>query len=156
MRKINWFRLIISIIICQSAGWIGSIATITGVNSWYLTLTKPSFNPPSWVFAPVWTALFILMGISLYLIWQSKHKNQVRAAIVFLIQLGLNILWSFLFFYFQNPLAAFIEIIILWIFILLSIIYFYKINKIAAYLLIPYILWVSFAAFLNFNLYLLN
>jgi len=158
MKKINWFKLIIAILVCQSAGWIGSIATVSSVSTWYLDLNKPSFNPPSWVFGPVWTTLFLLMGIALYLVWNKKGNQAVKnkAMVIFIIQLVLNTTWSFLFFFFQNPLAAFIEIFVLWLFILLSIIYFYKINKTAAYLLIPYILWVSFAAFLNYNIVILN
>jgi len=157
MNKINWKKLILAVLICQAAGWVGSIFTAATVSNWYLTLNKPSFNPPGWVFGPVWTTLFLLMGIALYLIWGKKNfKADSYAILFFTIQYLLNIFWSFLFFYLQNPLAAFIEIIILWIFILLTIIYFYKISKPAGWLLIPYLLWVSFAAFLNYNLVILN
>ncbi len=154
MPKINWFKLIIAVIICEAAGIIGSVFTMDGVRNWYPTLIKPDFNPPNWLFGPVWTTLFLLMGISLYLIWQQKKNREALS--VFGIQLFLNVMWSVLFFYLHQPLWAFMEIIVLWIFILLSIIYFYKISKPAAYLLIPYILWVSFAAFLNYTLYSLN
>ncbi len=158
MPKINWLKLIAAIVICQAAGGIGSIFTTQSVSTWYLTLNKPIFNPPSWVFAPVWTLLFLLMGISLYLVWNKREEQERRskAIIFFSIQYILNIAWSFFFFYLQNPLAAFIEILFLWFFILLTILYFYKTSKIAAYLLIPYIIWVSFAAVLNFSIYLLN
>jgi tryptophan-rich sensory protein len=158
MAKINWIKLIISLIICQAAGGIGSIFTAQSVSSWYLTLEKPAFNPPGWVFAPVWTILFLLMGIALYLVWSKKGEQElkIKALIFFAVQWVLNIAWSFFFFYLQNPLAGFIEIFILWIFILLTIIYFYKLSKPAAYLLIPYLAWVSFAAVLNYYLYLLN
>ena len=156
MPKINWLKLIIAIIICQAAGAIGSIFTSQSVSTWYLTLNKPSFNPPGWVFGPVWTLLFLLMGVSLYLVWQKGFKKHKKALYFFSIQYVLNIAWSYFFFYLQNPLAGFIEILILWLFILLTIIYFYKVSKPAAYLLIPYILWVSFAAVLNYFLYLLN
>jgi len=158
MKKINWIKLIGAILFCQAAGLIGSIFTVQGVNTWYLTLNKPSFNPPSWVFGPVWTTLFLFMGISLYIVWnRSKNQESRKIAIIFfIIQWVLNILWSLFFFALQNPFLALIEIIILWIFILLTIIYFYKISKWSAYLLIPYILWVSFAAFLNYNLFILN
>ncbi len=158
MSKINWIKLIISIIICQAAGAIGSIFTARSVSSWYLTLEKPIFNPPGWVFGPVWTMLFLLMGIALYLVWSKKGKQEVKnkALIFFAVQWVLNIAWSFFFFYLQNPWAGFMEILILWFFILLTIIYFYKLSKPAAYLLIPYLAWVSFATVLNYYLYLLN
>lgn len=151
----NYLKLIIAIIICQLAGFIGSIFTTSSINNWYQTLLRPSFAPPNYLFAPVWTFLFLLMGISLYLIL-NKKKMYKFALSLFSIQLLLNILWSFFFFGLKNPLFAFIEIIILWIFILLTIIYFYKIDKLASYLLIPYLAWVSFAAILNYSFYILN
>lgn len=156
MAKINYLRLISSIVICQLAGIIGSFFTVSSVSTWYLTLNKPFFNPPSWLFGPVWITLYLLMGISLYLIWNNYSKDMKLPLIFFGIQLGLNSLWSIIFFGLQNPLFAFIEIIILWVFIFLSIIGFYKKSKTAAYLLIPYILWVSFAAILNFSIFYLN
>ncbi len=156
MTKINWFKLFLAILLCQGAGLIGSIFTSQSVATWYLTLQKPSFNPPSWVFAPVWTVLFLLMGISLYIVWQKGALKNKKAIIFFIIQLALNIAWSFCFFYLQNPLAGLIEILILWLFIILTIFYFFKISKLAAYLLLPYLLWVSFAAILNYYLYMLN
>ncbi|MBN2422884.1 tryptophan-rich sensory protein [Candidatus Woesearchaeota archaeon] len=158
MVKINYLKLIASIVICQSAGIIGSFFTASSVNTWYLTLNKPSFNPPSWVFGPVWITLYFLMGISLYIIW-NNYKNTKKsglALILFSFQLLLNSLWSILFFGLRNPFLAFIEIVLLWTAILLTILYFYRISKTAAYLLIPYILWVSFAAVLNFSIFYLN
>jgi tryptophan-rich sensory protein len=155
MKKIKWLTLIICIVLPNLAGLIGSVFTSSSVSTWYTTLVKPSFNPPGWVFGPVWTTLYILMGISLYLIWTNKKRTNI-ALWMYGIQLVLNALWSFLFFGLRNPLAAFIEIIILWIAIVATIIYFYKISKPAAYLLIPYILWVSFAAVLNYSLFVLN
>lgn len=152
------FKLIGCIFICQLAGIIGSLFTVTSINSWYSNLNKPIFNPPSWVFGPVWTLLYLLMGISLYIILRKglKTRNQKRGVYIFGVQLALNSLWSILFFGLKSPLLAFIEIIFLWIAIMLSIIYFYKLSKTAAYLLVPYILWVSFAAVLNFSFILLN
>jgi tryptophan-rich sensory protein len=156
-KKINIVKLIVSIVIAQLAGIIGSLFTITSSNSWYANLIKPSFNPPNWIFGPVWTLLYLLMGVSLYLIWVSKNsRNRKIGLYLFFTQLVLNSLWSILFFGLQNPLFAFIEIIILWLAILLTIIYFYKVNKKAAYLLIPYILWVTFATILNFSIFILN
>jgi translocator protein len=151
MKKI--FKLLISLFIPFLASLMGSLFT-GSVSSWYVTLIKPSFNPPSWLFGPVWTLLYLLMGISLYLIWIDKYRK--TAFIMYGFQLFLNILWSVLFFGLHQPGLAFIEIIILWIAVLITIIHFYKINKVAAYLLIPYILWVSFAVVLNFAIYMLN
>jgi tryptophan-rich sensory protein len=150
--------LIVSIVICQVAGFIGSIFTTRTIPTWYASLIKPVFNPPNWIFGPVWTALFFLMGVSLYLVWQKGFDNpQVKIALlIFAFQLVLNIIWSILFFGLRSPLLAFIEIIVLWIFILLTIICFYPISKPASYLLIPYILWVTFASVLNFAIFLLN
>ena len=151
----NWFKLIISLIIPQLAAIIGGLFTAKSIPTWYATLIKPSFNPPNWLFGPVWTTLYLLMGISLYLVWNSQKDFKV-ALIIFGIQLGLNLLWSILFFGLHQPLWAFIEIIFLWIFIVLNIIFFYKISPVAGLIQIPYLLWVSFAALLNFFLWRLN
>ena len=151
----DWKKLIFSILIVQLAGFIGSLFTTTSQGSWYSEIIKPTFNPPNSVFGPVWTTLYLLIGISLYLILISKNSKKT-ALYLFFTQLILNSLWSILFFGLENPLAAFIEIIVLWVIILLTILYFYKINKNAAYLLIPYILWVTFAAILNFFIFILN
>ncbi len=151
-------KAIVFIIICNGLGAIGSLATSQSVNTWYAEVVKPSFNPPNWIFGPVWTLLFTLMGIALYLVWEQRgrKKEQQEAIVLFFTQMILNILWSFLFFGQQNPALAFAEIILLWIFILLTIIYFAKVSKLASYLLLPYLLWVSFAAFLNFSIWQLN
>ncbi len=158
MAKINYWKLIPSIIICQLAGIIGSIFTVSSVSTWYLTLNKPFFNPPSWVFGPVWIMLYFLMGISLYIVWNKGigSKESKIAISVFGVQLILNALWSIIFFGLRLPLFAFIEIIFMWLAIIATIVYFYRISKVASYLLIPYILWVSFAAILNFAIYYLN
>lgn len=153
----KWVKLIFAILISQLAGIIGSLFTITSTNSWYTTIIKPSFNPPNWIFGPVWTLLYLLMGTSLYLILTTKKsKNRKIGLYLFFTQLVLNTLWSILFFGLHSPLAAFIEIILLWISILLTIKYFYKVNKKASYLLIPYILWVTFAAILNLSIVIIN
>jgi tryptophan-rich sensory protein len=158
MKSIDIIKLVVSIIICQLAGFIGAIFTSRSIPIWYASLKKPSFNPPESLFGPVWTALFLLMGISLFLIWQKglTYDGVKLALILFGVQLILNILWSILFFGLRSPLAGFIEIIILWVLILMTILAFYKISQVAAILLIPYILWVSFAAILNFSLWRLN
>jgi benzodiazapine receptor len=151
-------KLIASIIICQLAGFIGSLFTTPAIPTWYATLRKPTFTPPSWVFFPVWTTLFLLMGISLFLVWQKTLKERkVKIALsLFAIQLVLNTLWSIFFFGLKSPLLAFIEIVILWFAILLTILKFFKVSKPAGILLLPYILWVSWAAVLNFFLWNLN
>ncbi len=156
--RINYIRLAVSLVVCLGAGFIGSFFTSSSIPTWYAGIDKPAFNPPNWVFAPVWTALFILMGISLYLIWdKGLQSNNVKIAMaVFAIQLILNVLWSVLFFGMKSPFYAFIEIIILWIAILATIILFFSISRPAGYLLVPYILWVSFAALLNFSIWRLN
>jgi tryptophan-rich sensory protein len=157
-QKVNVFRLLVSIIICQFAGAIGAIFTSSSLESWYLLLEKPTFNPPSWVFFPVWTTLYTLMGISLYLVWEKGiQQKEVKAGVfLFGLQLGLNILWSFLFFGLQSSYLAFLEILLLWFAILLTAIQFWKVSKAASYLLIPYFLWVSFAALLNYQIWVLN
>lgn len=154
----NIIKLLISIIICQAAGLIGSFFTRPNIPTWYAALKKPSIASPNWVFAPVWTILFLLMGIALYLIWRQGLNNpSVRSAfIIFILQLIINILWSVIFFYFMFPLGGFVIIIALWLLILLTIIHFYSISRAAGILLMPYLLWVSFASVLNFMLWRLN
>ncbi len=154
MKKI--IKLIISIFICQAAGAIGSFFTANSIATWYTTLEKPAFNPPNWIFGPVWIFLYFLMGIALFLIWQQDLMPKRKAVIFFFIQLALNALWSILFFGLKSPGLAFLEIVILWIAILFNIFQFSRISKMAAYLLIPYIFWVSFAAILNFSIWRLN
>ncbi len=158
MKKNDLAKLIVAILVPQAAGALGSLFTAPSISTWYSTLIKPSFNPPSWIFAPVWTALFLLMGIAAFLVWKRGwEKREVRIALgIFGGQLILNILWSALFFGLHSPLAAFVEVIILWLAILGTILVFRKISKTAAWLLVPYILWVSFASLLNFSLMILN
>ncbi|MEK7573151.1 MAG: TspO/MBR family protein [Patescibacteria group bacterium] len=142
--------------LCLGAGAIGSLFTTPAINTWYVTLNKPSFNPPNYIFAPVWTILYILMGLSFYLILVSKEREKQTAVMFFVLQLILNVLWSLVFFGLHSPLGALITIVLLWISILMTIINFYKISKPASYLLIPYILWVSFASVLNLSIGMLN
>jgi len=151
MKIKNILKLIVSLGATLSAGVIGSFFTVSSVSVWYTTLNKPALNPPAWVFGPVWTLLYILMGISLFLIWQ-KHSHileNVRmlqvweiGIVVFLAQLFLNIIWSILFFGLENPGLALVDIIFLWLAILCTVFLFYKISRSAAYLLLPYLLWV--------------
>lgn len=151
----NIISLIICIAICEVAGFIGSLFNFKSIPGWYAKQKKPKFNPPNWIFGPVWTLLYLLMGISLYLVLISG-KEITLPLIIFSIQLILNIAWSAIFFGMKKPSIAFIEIIFLWVSILLNILFFYNISKISSYLLIPYILWVSFAAILNFSIWYLN
>ncbi len=151
-------KFIISIIICQLAGVLGSLFTRPAIPTWYVNLNKPSFTPPNWIFSPVWITLFILMGISAFLVWNRgiNVKGVKKALIIFVVQLILNAFWSVAFFGFKSPLAGLIVIILLWIAILFTIINFNNISKTASLLLIPYIIWVSFAAVLNFSIWRLN
>ncbi len=154
----NVFKLIISIAICQLAGVIGTIFTIDSITTWYFDLSKPSLRPPNWLFAPVWITLYTLMGISLFLVWKKglniqRNKN---AFILFIIQLVFNSLWSIVFFGMHQLFLSVIVIIILWLLIFACIFSFKPISKTASYLLIPYLLWVSFASYLNISIYILN
>ena len=151
-------KLIISIAIPLMVGAIAGFFTNSGVNGWYLVANKPSFNPPNWLFAPVWTALYLMMGIAFYLVWSKDADKAIKktAIILFSVQLLLNFGWSFIFFYAHQPGWAFIEIIAMWVMILLTIFWFGKISPLAAWLLVPYISWVSFASLLNFYIWKLN
>lgn len=152
------FKLIISLIFPILVGIAGSVFTTGSINSgWYAELQKPSFTPPNFVFGPVWTTLYLLMGFAFYLIWlKPKNRNFKIAKYIYFIQLILNFLWSILFFGLQNPTYAAYDISVLFIFILLNIFYFYKIEKLAGILLIPYLLWVTYASVLNFTIVFLN
>jgi len=154
--KINITKFVSSIVVCLLAGAIGSIFTMPAIAGWYSTLNKPAWTPPNWAFGPVWTTLYILMGISLYLIWNTRVRGVKTAMGIFAAQLVLNVLWSFLFFGLQSPLLGMIGIVALWIAILATIIVFYRINRPAAYLLLPYIIWVTIASALNYSVLILN
>jgi translocator protein len=177
----NILKLMIAVLLCELAGIIGSSFAMPAIRSWYYLLKKPPFSPPSWLFAPVWVILFLLMGISLYLAWsknfeadvsgneaQKKAWNPIsaklwsgswreeNAILIFALQLILNILWPIMFFGLKSPGLALVEILMLWFAIFYTIVNFYRISRPAAYLLLPYILWVSFAAFLNFSIWWIN
>ena len=160
MKPNNFVKLLVSIIVCELAGLIGSIFTMPAIPTWYAGLQKAALNPPSWVFGPVWTTLFALMGIAFFIVWKNrtnKNKAAVKTAFaIFAGQLLMNILWSILFFGLQSPGSALLEVIGFWLMILVTIIAFSKVSKAAAWLLLPYILWVSFATYLNYAVWMLN
>ncbi|MFA4846154.1 MAG: TspO/MBR family protein [Patescibacteria group bacterium] len=161
-------KLVLAIVISELAGVVGSLFTMPAIAGWYGTLRKPSFAPPDWVFGPVWTTLFLLMGIAAFLVWREDGKAGIAASpraprndknialAIFAVQLVLNVLWSALFFGMRSPGAALVEIVVLWIAILATIIAFARISRPAAYLLVPYIAWVSFAIVLNYQFWNLN
>lgn len=156
--KLNLTRLVSSIALTLGlGGGIGGLITANSVREWYPVINKPTWTPPNFLFGPVWTTLFILMGIAFYVIWQSKKtKPQGEAMKFFIVQLVLNVLWSGLFFGLRQPWLAYVDIVALWILILMTIKKFWAIKPVAGILLIPYILWVSFASFLNLAVALLN
>lgn len=152
-------KITIAVIICLAIGYGSGLATQSSITTWYPTLNKPFFNPPNWLFAPVWTLLYVMMGVSAGLVWSKMEVVPVlvkKALWVFVIQLILNALWSFLFFGMCNPFLAFIEILLLWLMILETIKLFKPIDPLASKLLIPYLLWVSFATILNGAIWWLN
>lgn len=175
----NLIKLFISIIICEFAGIIGSFFTVPEIKTWFNDLNKPFFSPPNWIFGPVWTILYVLMGISLYLVWiknwtprkeikikKSWNKwsekllsgslQKINIIAIFVVQLILNTLWSIIFFNAHSLSGAFFELIMLWFAIIFTIVNFYRVSKIAGILLIPYLLWVSFAGVLNYFLWIIN
>lgn len=151
-------KIIIGAAVCLAIGTLSGIATASSVGSWYATLNKPSFNPPNWIFGPVWTLLYIMMGIAAGLVWDKGWNNRkVRLGLgAFIVQLLLNALWSVFFFGMQNPVLALADIIILLGILILLTTYFYGIRKWAGLLLVPYVLWVSFATALNLAIVWLN
>lgn len=157
MNKIT--RIVLLVIICLAVGYFSGAVTREAITDWYPTLIKPSFNPPNWIFAPVWSMLYVMMGVAAGLVWdrmQQESEVVKKALLFFVIQLGLNALWSYLFFGLHNPMLAGLEIIVLWLMIYETYVQFAKINKIAGYLFIPYLAWVSFAAVLNASIWWLN
>lgn len=156
MKVKSWSKLLISVLLAQSAGLIGSYFTVSAIPTWYVFLNKPVFSPPNWLFGPVWTILYTMIGISFYIIWINYKKENSWAIKFFLFHLFLNSIWSIIFFAMKNLSLALFEIIIMWSTIVYMIIRFKKIDKWASYLLIPYLLWVSFATILNFSIWRLN
>jgi translocator protein len=153
------FKILIGVSVCLAVGFLSGYATQSSVSSWFLTLEKPSFNPPSWVFGPVWTMLYILMGVAAGWVWgcYSQYPETVKRALLFFgIQLALNALWSVLFFGMRNPLLALVDIVILLFLIFETFLQFRRINPNASYLLLPYFAWVLFATVLNASIWWLN
>jgi translocator protein len=163
MRIPNVLKLVLAVLVSGAAGLIGSLFTFEAIPTWYAGLVKPELVPPNWVFGPVWTTLYVLMGIAAFLVWRRVDVNDLLAKqkvnialIVFGLQLVLNTLWSILFFGLQNPAAAFVDIVLLWLAIIATTVLFYRISKPAAWLLLLYFLWVTFASYLNFAIWKLN
>ena len=156
MKLNNTLKLIVSVVVCEFAGIAGSFFTVSSIPTWYAALAKPALNPPAWLFGPVWVALYLLMGISLWLVWRSNSSEKKKAIGLFIVQLTLNAVWSPVFFGAQSIGNALAIIVLLWAAIVLTILVFKKISKAAAWLLFPYIIWVSFAVYLNFAIWMLN
>lgn len=154
----NLPKLIVSIIGCESVGILGAFFTTSAIPTWYATINKPFFSPPNWIFGPVWTLLYFLMGVSFYLIWQQgfKKKKNITARNYFLAQLGLNFIWSPIFFGLKAPLLGLIVIVAMWASIVMTMRKFYPLSRLAFYLLVPYLVWVSFATLLNASIVILN
>lgn len=158
VKQLGIVRFLSAIFVCQLAGILGSIFTFSAITDWYAYLNKPFFSPPNWVFGPVWTILYFLMGVSVFLIWNKglKDPRHLKAVKLFGFQLVLNFFWTIIFFGLRSPLLAFVEIMLLWYLIFLTIKSFYPISKTASYLLVPYLAWVSFASLLNLAIVILN
>jgi tryptophan-rich sensory protein len=154
----SFFAFIFCLALPLAIGGLGGFFTFESVKTWYITLNKPALNPPNWIFGPVWTTLYVLMGIASFLVWQKRKENPLykKAIAFYLVQLVLNLMWSFLFFYQQQVGLALAEIILLWLVIATNGYLFYKINKTAGLLFVPYLLWVSFATYLTYAIYTLN
>ena len=154
----DYFKLFISILICELAGILGTPFTMSAIPEWYSTLNKPFFSPPNWLFGPVWTLLYLMMGISFYLIWKQnwKTKELKTAGLYCFAQLFLNFIWSPVFFGLRNPVLGLVVIVALWFVLLVTMKKFYSLSRNAFYLLVPYLVWVSFATALNFAIVVLN
>jgi translocator protein len=153
----SWLSLVPFVAVCFAAGGVGSVATSRSLGDWYLQLKKPEWNPPNWVFAPVWTVLYVLMALSAWMVWRQEGWTGARAPLaLFFIQLAANCAWSLIFFAMHAIGSAFVEICFLLTMIFATTVAFYSISFLAAWLLIPYIAWVSFASYLNFRIWQMN
>ena len=151
-----YVKVIICVAICLGFGIASGFSTASSISGWYQTIQKPSWNPPNWIFAPVWTVLYILMGIAAALVWHSHSPDKKTALILFAVQFVLNLLWSYIFFGMHNLSLALAEIILLSVAIAITLYWFLKINRSAAILLVPYLMWVSFASSLTFTIFVMN
>ncbi len=153
-----WWALLISILITEGIGATASLFTIPQIPGWYSTLTKPSFTPPNGVFGPVWVTLYLMIAVAAWLVWKQHHNDLKyrRTRNVYLVQLLLNFSWSMVFFGLENVLGGLVVITLLWFSIIVNIVYFFRYSKVAAWLLVPYLLWVSYASMLNLYIYILN
>lgn len=153
----DWIGLAIFIAVCLGAAGLGSIATTPEINGWYQTIEKPSWNPPDWVFGPIWTTLYIMMAIAAWLVWRTDgFKTAGRPLILFALQLTLNVAWSWIFFGLHKPGWAFAGLVVLWLAIVATTAIFFQRSKMAGWLMVPYLAWVSFAGVLNFAIWRLN
>jgi benzodiazapine receptor len=149
--------LLLFIVVCLAVAGFGSFFTASSVSQWYPTIEKPSWTPPSWIFGPVWTALYIMMAVAAWLVWRKGDVPGVQSALIlFAVQLALNAAWSPLFFGLRNPLAGLLDIVVLWAAIAAALVSFWKVSPSAGALLVPYWLWVSYAAALNFAIWIMN
>lgn len=155
--RTRWLGLIVILIVCLGAAGLGAIATTPEIDGWYKTITKPSWNPPDWIFGPVWTTLYVMMAVAAWLVWRpAGFQAAAIPSTLFILQLALNIAWSWIFFGLNRPGWAFTEIILLWTAILATLITFWRRSRWAGALLVPYLAWVSFASVLNFTIWRLN
>lgn len=155
--QVRWIGLFVIVALCLAVGGLGAVFTTPEINGWYRTIAKPTWNPPDWVFGPVWTTLYVLMAIAAWLVWRPMGmKEGARPLTLFAIQLALNFAWSWIFFGLHQPGWAFAEIVILWLTILATIVAFFCRSRTAGWLLIPYLAWVTFAGVLNFTIWRLN
>ncbi|MBI4276424.1 tryptophan-rich sensory protein [Candidatus Uhrbacteria bacterium] len=157
MKISNALKLIIAVVVCELAGIVGAVFTAPAIQSgWYASLAKPALNPPSWLFGPVWTTLYALMGVAAWFVWRKNDRETKNALGIFVAQLFLNAIWSPIFFGARSLSVAFAVIVLLWTTIVATIIMFSKVSKIGAWLLVPYIIWVSVASYLNYAIWTLN
>lgn len=149
--------LAVFVLICFAAAGLGGLVTAANIPNWYAAIIKPTWNPPNWIFGPVWSCLYLMMAVSAWLVWRQVGLAGTKLPLVlFAIQLALNSLWSALFFGLHSPGMAAVEIVILWLAIVATMVAFFRSSKIAGWLLVPYLAWVSFAAVLNFTIWRLN
>ncbi|HLI63333.1 MAG TPA: TspO/MBR family protein [Terriglobales bacterium] len=151
-----WLVLVLFLAVCLGAGGLGSLFTASSVRDWYPRLCKPPGTPPNWVFGPVWTALYLLMAVSAWLVWREYGRGALPALLIFFAQLALNVAWPGIFFGSRMPGVAFLEIVLLWLAIACTMLVFYLLRPWAALLLVPYLMWVSYAAYLNLGIWRLN